>query len=761
MSRNPLQPWSAKRLHAAAGALGVAIGGVVLTSWALGWDATKSMLPGSVSMKANAALAFVLVGAGMLLGTRSGSWPRVGRLCALLAGAIGLLTLGEYAFGRDLGIDQALFREPRGTAATSHPGRMAPDTAFSFVLLSAGTWHVAGRAQSRLSWGAAALSGAVVTSVALAALVSFLAPTFSGRGWWGLTHMAVATAALFAFQGMATVLVSWQKALGAALTPFSTHLWRMAACVAALAIAFALYARSETNIDSAHELRHRSFLLADELRQSGDDLTRMVRTYVVTGDPVYKQRFHDILDIRDGKKPRPRDYWKPYWDLVSSDASAPSESDEPVPLLDLMRQAGFTHHEFEILAEAKRSSDGLTIPEIEAMRLVESTGPEAEADRARARAMLYDARYHQAKVAVMRPIRDFLGLVDLRTRTAVESAEKSSRVFRDLFAACILALMIVLWRGYAALHGTLGANVDEVHAQIATLGGGDFSAPIQVKAGLEDSVLGWLAVTQAKLDQSTREQKRVETEIRTLASTLEERVAERTDQLEAANQELESFSYSVSHDLRAPIRAIDGYGRILREDHADALDAEARRVLGVISDETRRMGQLIDDLLAFSRLGRQKLASAPVDMTALAQEVFEQERARVTERAVELELEPLLPGHGDRNVLRIVLDNLLSNAIKFSARREPAVIELGSRREAGQIIYWVRDNGVGFDMKYAHKLFGVFQRLHSASEFEGTGVGLALVQRIVHRHGGRVWAEAKVGEGATFWFSLPAVEGSP
>jgi signal transduction histidine kinase len=254
-----------------------------------------------------------------------------------------------------------------------------------------------------------------------------------------------------------------------------------------------------------------------------------------------------------------------------------------------------------------------------------------------------------------------------------------------------------------------------------------------------------IAIEQAHLLQETKR----------YAVELEQRVADRTAQLEAANNELEAFSYSVSHDLRAPLRAIDGYDRILLEDYADRLDDEGRRVLGVISSETHRMGQLVDDLLAFSRMGRQKQEISEIDMTALAQEVFVEHAALAPKRTLQLKLEPLSPARGDRAMLRVVLVNLLSNAIKFTQSRNPAVIEVGSRREDGQTVYYVKDNGVGFDMRYASKLFGVFQRLHSAEDFEGTGVGLALVQRIVHRHGGRVWFEAKVNEGAILFFSLP------
>jgi light-regulated signal transduction histidine kinase (bacteriophytochrome) len=236
---------------------------------------------------------------------------------------------------------------------------------------------------------------------------------------------------------------------------------------------------------------------------------------------------------------------------------------------------------------------------------------------------------------------------------------------------------------------------------------------------------------------------------------LEQRVTERTVQLEAANKELEGFSYSVSHDLRAPVRAISGFTRMLFEDHADQFSDEARRMLGVVQSESERMGTLIDDLLAFSRLGRKAIQKADLDMAELARTTFEGLCAQHQGPKVEFHLGLLPRGMGDKSLLSQVWVNLLANALKFSAKRDKPVIEVSAISDAKEHVYFVRDNGAGFDSRYLSKLFGVFQRLHHASEFPGTGVGLALVQRIVVRHGGRVWAEGKPNEGATFYFTLP------
>jgi len=221
-----------------------------------------------------------------------------------------------------------------------------------------------------------------------------------------------------------------------------------------------------------------------------------------------------------------------------------------------------------------------------------------------------------------------------------------------------------------------------------------------------------------------------------------------------AEQELESFSYSVSHDLRAPLRVIDGFSLALLEDHGKSLPREGQDLLTRVRQQAQRMAQLIEGLLQFSRLGRKPLDVASVDLAALAQTVAQELQQANPDRVVEVKVSGIPPAMGDRGLLRQVLTNLIGNAFKFTRQRPDAQVEIGSRDDDGECVYYVRDNGAGFDMRYASKLFGVFQRLHPAADFEGTGVGLALVQRIVHRHGGRVWGEGRENEGATFHFTL-------
>lgn len=236
---------------------------------------------------------------------------------------------------------------------------------------------------------------------------------------------------------------------------------------------------------------------------------------------------------------------------------------------------------------------------------------------------------------------------------------------------------------------------------------------------------------------------------------LNRQLQKQSEKLEDANQELEAFAYSVSHDLRVPLRAIDGFSRILVEDYEDKLDEEGIRLLNIVRENTAKMGHLIDDILLLSRASRQEMVLNEIDMAALARSVYDEFQTDVTDRDVEFNVGDIPNAYGDRAMLGQVFQNLIGNAIKFTRNKNPAIIEVGGEKEGKEIVYYVKDNGAGFDMKYINKLFGLFQRLHSPEEFEGTGVGLSIVQRVIRRHGGSVWGEGAVGEGATIYFTLP------
>jgi len=256
--------------------------------------------------------------------------------------------------------------------------------------------------------------------------------------------------------------------------------------------------------------------------------------------------------------------------------------------------------------------------------------------------------------------------------------------------------------------------------------------------------------------QDITERKQTEDQIRKLNLSLEQRVAERTAQLQAANRELESFAYSVSHDLRAPLRGIDGWSMALLEDYGPHLDKEAHKYLERVRSETQRMSKLIDDLLQLSRITRGEMQSEVVDLSGLAQQVVERQRESLNGREVEFVIQPEMVAKGDSHLLEIVLTNLINNACKFTGTRALAKVEFGQTLQNGKLVYFVRDNGVGFDMIYTKNLFGAFQRMHKQSDFPGTGIGLATVQRIIHRHGGEIWANSEIEKGAIFYFTLEA-----
>jgi PAS domain S-box-containing protein len=297
-------------------------------------------------------------------------------------------------------------------------------------------------------------------------------------------------------------------------------------------------------------------------------------------------------------------------------------------------------------------------------------------------------------------------------------------------------------------------------AEAMKLSSGIDTIHFQNRYGCKDGSYKWLAWTAKQsvseqlifaIARDMTAQKHAEEEITRLNAALAERLAE----LEESNKGLEAFSYSVSHDLRAPLRAIDGFVRLLVDEHGPQLDPGAQRYLEIIAGSARTMGLLIDDLLEFSRLGRQPLRKVAIDTTGLVRRVLRQLQGTMDHRRVEVRLDELPACQGDESLLEHVLTNLIGNAIKYTQRVEVARIEIGCQTtDQGEVAYYIKDNGAGFDMRYADKLFGVFQRLHRADEFEGTGVGLALAQRIITRHGGRIWADATVGKGATFFFTL-------
>jgi light-regulated signal transduction histidine kinase (bacteriophytochrome) len=331
----------------------------------------------------------------------------------------------------------------------------------------------------------------------------------------------------------------------------------------------------------------------------------------------------------------------------------------------------------------------------------------------------------------------------MRGRFAEKHGNRTS-AFRDLVTISVIAVIVFVIANLSDLFEI----ISELSREHEAWNIDEFIIVLTILA-FAFGIFSWRRWRE--LRDEIAERRRAEDEIKKLNQDLERRTME----LEAANQELEAFGYSVSHDLRTPLIAIGGFSRKLSVEHADRLNPKGQQYLKIIRANTQNMCQLIDDLLGFFHLRRQKVELSDIDMGGLAKALFEELKNTAPERMLQLDIKPLPPARGDQSMIRQVFMNLLCNAVKFTKFKKTGMIEIGGWIQNSENIYYVKDNGVGFEMGKADKLFCAFQRLHNAEEFEGNGVGLALVRRIIRRHGGRVWAEGKVNEGATFFFSLP------
>jgi len=777
-----------------------ALGIVVLAGWAFEVSALKSVLPGQVTMKVNTAILTLLCGAALALLSPVTVTSRH-RFSASIAGwivvTLSTLTLAEYVLGRNLGIDQVTFFDASVTAETSSPGRMSPATALCFLLVGIALLAAARPAQARSRIPLMAAMGVEVIVVGGLCLGGYIVQWLLDARWWSYTGMAIHTATGLVVMGV--ILLALVKAEGGLTWALDKRI--TAGCVAAtavmLAAAAATYNLTNRMVDASAWVSHTHEVLKEINAAAAGlaDLEGGQRGFIITGD-------EPMLRIRADEKAAVLRNIAEMRRLTSDNPSQQKRLSRLEPLVTqriafgdrtiaARRLRGFAAAEQMV---AENSGVGLT-DEIQQV-LSEMRGEEYR---------LLDIRQIESSAAataafLILPLGAFLSVailslglfhfnVDVRERKDAEAlSDKLAAIVESSNDAIIgkdLQGVVVSWN--AGAERTFGYTASEMQGQPITrliplerqreeteilhrIRRGEDVAhfetvrlrkdgrPIDLSVNVSPIKDGHGRVVGAsKVARDITERKGAERQIRELNADLERRVRERTAQFETANKELEAFSYSISHDLRAPLRGIDSFVQMLHEDHAEQLDAEGKRMLNVVSSEAKRMGRLIDDLLAFSRLSRQQIASTSVDMSMLARAAFESMTLTtpISTQMARFELKPLPPARGDIALLRQVFDNLIGNAIKYSGKRAAPVIEVGGWSGDSEATYYVKDNGVGFDERFSDKLFGVFQRLHSEEEFEGTGVGLAIVQRVIHRHGGKVRAQSKPGEGAAFYFTLP------
>lgn len=534
-------------------------------------------------------------------------------------------------------------------------------------------------------------------------------------------------------------------------------------------ILFVCYVYSEKQIDRANEQRFQCFLLADELRQSSDDLTRMVRTYIVTGNPIYKKYYQEILDIRNGKLAKPINYVI-YWDLIlSGHQTKPNTTGQTTALLELMQQAKFTETELNTLTQAKLNSDTLTKIDFKAMALIETSQPISEHNRQKAFELIFGESYHHARTTIMRSIDESYQLVAQRTSIAVNHAIKIALFLRITFIIFSLLLILTLWLTYRTLHSILGCSIEQLQHHIARLGNGDFYFNIPINKSKKNSILAWLSETQTNLATLNTEHKHAEAELKLYHNHLEKLVTERTTQLinakeiaESANIAKSTFIATMSHELRTPLNAILGFSELMSRD--TTLTPAHKENLTIINRSGTHLLSMINNVLEISKIesGRLKLNIQAIDLAELLNEISNMVKMRITNKQLCFELDMADMPHyieTDSDKLRQIIINLLSNAIKFT---ETGKIILRAYTEAiikdrAVINIEVIDSGIGIAEDKQTELFKPFVQLaQDTINAEGTGLGLAISKSLIELMGGKISFDSDLGQGSTFKIKLYA-----
>ncbi|MBI2966684.1 MAG: PAS domain S-box protein [Bacteroidetes bacterium] len=634
---------------------------LVLLGWHFDIEILKRPLPGTVAMNPATAIAFITSALSFLLLKRnniSSVSGITGILFAVITFLIGSVKLTGIISGTDVLIDSTLYHDKLLIEFSNQPAnRMAPNTAFCFVLVAVGLLTFKTSSHRKIL-----LPQYFALTVALVAWLSVLGYLYDVKEFYGVLHyipMAIHTALCFLFMALSLLICYPDKGFVSEFnTPFAGSLIARMLIPAAVLVPVLL--------GFIRLYGYRTGLFSTEL---GVALLVLFITIIFLVLIWYNTR---LLNRRDAAK--------------LSFEQRLSESNE------------------KFLKLFYNSPAAMAITELLSGKFLEVN-----------EAYMHLTGYTQREIIGKTSID--LGLISVEYREQIRTKVLEMKSVRNIEIVII------------------NSKKEPVPVLLAV----DI-----IRIGKNDCMLSSLLdITGIK---------RAEREIKELNRELEKNIRN----LEEANKELDSFSYSVSHDLRAPLRAIYGYCGILLGDFGAKVDSEMKRLLEIVSENAKKMGRLIDDLLAFSRLSKKEIVRKDIDMNEIVKNVIDEIRSQYRESNAEWKISDLTPALADPSLIKQVWLNLVSNAVKYSRHRSNPEIEIGCRRQNDEIIYFIRDNGVGFDMRYAGKLFGVFQRLHGADEFEGTGVGLAIVKRIITRHKGTVWAEAKEGEGSSFYFSLNA-----
>jgi|GEM_PF-1767298 len=764
-----------------ASLLTIAAGCLVLAGWLFNIPYFKTVLPGIVSMRFNAAVCFILSGIALyLFNTPTINQPlkTIASVCSWMVLLTGFLTFSEYIFHWNLGIDELLWKEGPGAIGTSFPGRMSQSTSFNFMLLGFIFLMLGKR---KYHWLIHALLIAIIPGSVLVIFnhlfgVSFLTSIPE------LTDTALHTAILFI-----VLCIGIFYSLPLHYIRFSFHkkiagfFVLVSVVLGILFFAFNKNKKQAAETTNWVEHTHEVLFAAEQVNTQSNEIQSGARGYIITGEENYLPLFtntantinDNILRLRILVKDNPDqqvriDTLKKLIDTYIANQ---------MQLFNIRRNEGFEVAQKKILkGDGKVMIDRVrsivtAIEQDENQLLVKRKAENEQSIQNSSRIIMLFLVFTVLLLLAV--------LIHIYTNTrqrnkAEESLKKSLKDLSDYKQALDESLIVAVTDQKGIIK-----YVNDNFCKISKYGKDELLGQDHriINSGYHPKEFIrelWITIANGKIWRGELKNKAKDGTIywvdTTIAPFLDEQgkplqylalrvdITERKkseEQLLAVNTELEAFTYSVSHDLRTPLRAVNGYAQMLNEDYSTKLDEEAKRLIDNIKYNATKMGMLIDDLLTFSRLGRKEIQKSNIDMNELTKEVLIDMNKSIAHSA-EIKMGKLHSAKADYSLLYQVMLNLISNAVKYSSKKEHPLVEIFSEEKNGEIIFSVKDNGVGFDMRFVHKLFGIFQRLHKSKDFEGTGVGLAIVHRIISKHGGKVWAEGELNNGASFYITLPS-----